>query len=838
MLVTYKFDGVPEHTVLVRPHGNCKENKPYRRTMESTKKLLTTKLESQSPKTAVNSVYESKGGILKAGSAGKLPRNRNQAYYLKQKLQQQEITDSIGLGLSPKSTKGIHDMLYIVIEQCKKAEISDRFVQDVVCAPEPMAVLATEQQLINMERFCCDPYQFSIFGVDPTFNLGEFSVTPTVFKNVILEDTKTHSSPIVLGPLLVHYHKTFRTYNFFFSTLIGLRSSLKSVQAIGTDGEKALADALTENFPHAIHLRCFCHLQQNVESHLREKQFPSAVIRQYVKDIFGWRDHDTVYEGLVDSVDAQSFNSQLQQLQNEWDEREKLAFSDRVEHTPGFYTWFVANKSEDFCNHTLRGLREDVGLGSPPTPFFTNASESVNAVLKETVSYKKQQWPIFNNKVKKAVESQQGEMEKTIISSGQYRICQMYKFLVCSEDTWFRMTSSQRLVLIKKFNTCSVRVKNRAVSSTEQASSSSNTEEVAQGCVTVGNFSTCDDDNIISLSHKAIADTRVPQPVAEGIWKKAEMLVTEENAVVVAPGCGVKDKMVKSKSGSAPHLVKTTGNCDYKCDGSCMQFKSLNICSHVLAAAHVNGDTDGFIQWYRKNFGNRLPNLTQIASHGMPATAGRKGGKAPRKKTAPRPVLTSENRVPLQTIHIVNNSTAESQNNAITQTHAGVSSCTSPPYPSQPSFPMPLPIPPPPFMYNPHPYASHSYSNSQQLHQPHFQPYSGVGPAPPPQYAASTPEFTVCFKFGNVSVCSGCRQNFLHSEDVLIRHAEFRSYNSPVTGAMASKFGNAYYHPRFYCVTKKWPEFTAAQLCIPQEIMVHLTVFHKSLLAQEFGINF
>jgi len=22
-LVVYKFDGVPEHTVLVRPHGNC-----------------------------------------------------------------------------------------------------------------------------------------------------------------------------------------------------------------------------------------------------------------------------------------------------------------------------------------------------------------------------------------------------------------------------------------------------------------------------------------------------------------------------------------------------------------------------------------------------------------------------------------------------------------------------------------------------------------------------------------------------------------------------------------------------------------------------------------------
>ena len=62
-----------------------------------------------------------------------------------------------------------------------------------------MAILCTNQQLLDDERFCCDSYSFSIFGVDPTFNLGEFSVTPTVFRNVLLEDYKIHRSPLVLG---------------------------------------------------------------------------------------------------------------------------------------------------------------------------------------------------------------------------------------------------------------------------------------------------------------------------------------------------------------------------------------------------------------------------------------------------------------------------------------------------------------------------------------------------------------------------------------------------------------------------------------------------------------
>ena len=56
-------------------------------------------------------------------------------------------------------------------------------------------------------------------------------------------------------------------------------------------------------------------------------------------------------------------------------------------------------------------------------------------------------------------------------------------------------------------------------------------------------------------------------------------------------------------------------------------------------------------------------------------------------------------------------------------------------------------------------------------------------------------DFTVCFKFGNASVCSGCRQHFWHSDDILKRHEEFRLYNSPVTGGPASKFGNAYLLP-------------------------------------------
>jgi len=136
-------------------------------------------------------------------------------------------------------------------------------------------------------------------------------------------------------------------------------------------------------------------------------------------------------------------------------------------------------------------------------------------------------------------------------------------------------------------------------------------------------------------------------------------------------------------------------------------------------------------------------------------------------------------------------------------------------------------------MYNHYPNVSHRFPNSPLLHHQH----AGVGYAPLQTPPLTPSDFTFCFKFGNVSVCSGCHQNFLPSDDLVIRHEEFRSYNSPATGTMASRFGNAYYHPRYFCITKKWPEFTPAQLCIPEDIMVQLTDYQKSFIAQEFGIQ-
>ena len=130
--------------------------------------------------------------------------------------------------------------------------------------------------------------------------------------------------------MLVHYRKQFCTCHHLFSTLIGLQPTVRGIEAVGTDGEKALVEAWSQNFPHASQVRCFRHLQQNVEQHLRENQFPSGVVKEYIQDIFGWCDSEgivhegivhegIVHEGLVDCCSADDFNSKLHLIKEKWD---------------------------------------------------------------------------------------------------------------------------------------------------------------------------------------------------------------------------------------------------------------------------------------------------------------------------------------------------------------------------------------------------------------------------------------------------------------------------------------------------------------------------------------
>lgn len=136
--------------------------------------------------------------------------------------------------------------------------------------------------------------------------------------------------------------------------------------------------------------------------------------------------------------------------------------------------------------------------------------------------------------------------------------------------------------------------------------------------------------------------------------------------------------------------------------------------------------------------------------------------------------------------------------------------------------------------------ATVSIPNSTLLHPaacpppPHNQPLSTHSQLPAPSPLSTTPdshhdpsEFELCFRTGNISVCSGCCTNFTEVDDVVVRHAEYRMFNNPHTGLLMSRYGNAYYHAKLRCFHLRWGNSSEHSLVTHDNVHSQLSVAHK-----------
>ena len=338
-LLQYILSGPVE--VDVKPHGKSKSSEPYIRTSESTLRALKSELKHATPKEAVEKVSKDKGGELSAKSAGSLPRNRQQAYNASKQQKPQ-------------------DPLYNLILECQNLKGDEKFIREVKLAPEPSVTMVMDYQLSELEAFCTNPHHHCVFGIDPTFDLGPFNVTVTTYKQFQLVKSNGEA-PTFIGPLFIHYRKTFACYNSFASAILGLNKNLANIQAFGTDGERPLIEAFSQQCHMATHLTCFTHCRGNIKRKLRELCVPSEVISEYLFEIFGGQRGTTYVEGLVDASSDKDFDRMLSNLEDVWNKREEQFSS-----LPQFFSFFKTYKSSIFKESMIKPVREKAGLGSPP----------------------------------------------------------------------------------------------------------------------------------------------------------------------------------------------------------------------------------------------------------------------------------------------------------------------------------------------------------------------------------------------------------------------------------------------------------------------------------------
>ena len=133
----------------------------------------------------------------------------------------------------------------------------------------PVVTLFTDQQITDIKRFCCKT-QGAVLGIDKTFNLGDFHVTPTVYKDLSVLRRTTNDHPICFGPTFIHTSSTTRAYSsFFFHDIADNLSYAEICQlAIGSDEEAAFKTAIQRYFQGCTHFLCTRHLKQNANKYM------------------------------------------------------------------------------------------------------------------------------------------------------------------------------------------------------------------------------------------------------------------------------------------------------------------------------------------------------------------------------------------------------------------------------------------------------------------------------------------------------------------------------------------------------------------------------------------
>jgi len=90
---------------------------------------------------------------------------------------------------------------------------------------------------------------------------------------------------------------------------------------------------------------------------------------------------------------------------------------------------YLVPKLQGTCDpgSMLRSVREESGLGSPPSEFTTNACETANSMLKNQVNYKRSDMINFLRKLNELISEQEREIERAIIGRGKYELRPQYQ---------------------------------------------------------------------------------------------------------------------------------------------------------------------------------------------------------------------------------------------------------------------------------------------------------------------------------------------------------------------------------------------------------------------------
>ena len=382
VLVQYQFS----KDKIVPPSKKC-------RTYPSIKRAIDLQLDKGlCPKRAVYVVEADQGGIENVRNASALP-NRTQAYTIN-KTKSQKEDDPLKKLLFKQREDG-----------CTGHSVIQKISFDV---DSYTVVLFTKRMMDNISNFCChNTYGYlSALSMDFTFELGDFFVLVTTFKNTSLYVKKKKTSPSMLGPVLLCHKKSERAVKMLFETMLEEKPALENrIRVIGMDGETAIINSACLSFPSAVLLLCLNHAKKNIKQKLLyDLKMPNEDIMAVVKDIFGCE----TSSGLIHSGTPTDYDQQVRVLLEKWN-----IMSGKHQE---FAIYFQENKQEQFKYHLCRYSVKASQVVDCSDFFYNNSCEFINKLLKLWQGKKKVDCLKFAEQIQDLARCQEGDVLRAYMS--------------------------------------------------------------------------------------------------------------------------------------------------------------------------------------------------------------------------------------------------------------------------------------------------------------------------------------------------------------------------------------------------------------------------------------
>ena len=324
----------------IRSHGNSKDSTSiFIPTKPSVKLNLETKIETNSLKSS-HKIYKEE--IVKpVESVLDQPRNTRQVRYLRQKVADEDR-------ISKDAIINIHAMAYE----------DSTFVHSIVTYPD-LIVCCGLKEVMEELKIVLDSAEAcqQQLSYDTTFSVGEFYVSPLIFKNIIFKE-----APAIPVLFLIHERKLTAHHKVLFELLSKeiKRPKLKDVP-ITIDMEIGIRLAIEAETPLQV-VGCWRHLSDSV--------------KRWVSGHGGKKDDQRVY---IDHL-FKMLNCKIETEYLELYESFKDTWSE------SFVDYFESNVHDKMQYHARFAVEEKVKMTE--NGITTNVSEGFNFLIKDLQEWK------------------------------------------------------------------------------------------------------------------------------------------------------------------------------------------------------------------------------------------------------------------------------------------------------------------------------------------------------------------------------------------------------------------------------------------------------------------